>query len=286
MTVARDVLTRELAALFDIEELVSEGPRSVVYFACDRETGIPLALKAVARLSPVSAEKARIVAQLEHPHIVRLLRHGAAESFLWYATQRVTGVSLAERVATEGRLDLAETLRVVQQVASALDYAHRRGVTHGGLTARDILLDDAGWARLVDLAVPHGLTAGRTADDHAALADVVRECLHDQIPATVAAAIARATAPRPGDRFAGVLDFVAALSGNAPVRSPQWFAERPTPSPAGTKPPPVLFIDDNELPRPPRWRRPLVVASIVVAVVGVGTAFVKNRSEARSSSVS
>src|SRR5207245_3125455 len=80
-------------------------------------------------------------AQLAHPHIVPVYRHGATENFLWCATKYVDGRSLATLLQTSGPLELSACLRIFEQVASALDYAHRRGVAHGALTPGSIIVD-------------------------------------------------------------------------------------------------------------------------------------------------
>src|SRR5439155_12461640 len=80
---------RELARDFRIESLLERPPGPIVYLARDAEEQ-PLALKVVPRAQVGSAEDrfhaaADAAAQLDHPHIVPVYRHGATENFLWSA---------------------------------------------------------------------------------------------------------------------------------------------------------------------------------------------------------
>src|SRR5258708_20064309 len=54
---------------------------------------------------------------------------------------------------TDGPLERSACLRIFEQVASALDYAHRRGVTHGALTPDSIIVDANEWALVRDFAM-------------------------------------------------------------------------------------------------------------------------------------
>ncbi len=114
----------------------------------------------------------RIVAGLQHPNILPLFDSGAAGAagagteLLWYVMPYVQGESLRGRIEREGRLSLAETLRIGDDLAGALDYAHARGVVHRDVKPENVLLSDGhafvadfGVARAVDLAGAHGATA-------------------------------------------------------------------------------------------------------------------------------
>src|SRR5207247_11355871 len=124
--------------------------------------------------------------QLADPHIVPVYRHGATENFVWCAAKHVDGRSLATLLQTSGPLELSACLRIFEQVASALDYAHRRGVAHGALTPGSIIVDANEWALVSDFAMrglldaaPAGGRAGEPAAgaDQRALAAIANQCL-------------------------------------------------------------------------------------------------------------
>src|SRR5207249_4141745 len=98
-----------------------------------------------------------------HPHIIPTYRSGATASFLWFSTKHVEGRSISEIVRTSGPMDLAHCLRTLEQVASALDYAHRRGVVHGALSSSNVVLDANEWALVGDFAVAEVVVSARAA---------------------------------------------------------------------------------------------------------------------------
>src|SRR5678816_4402405 len=108
--------------------------RATVYLAHDLKHDRPVALK-VLRPEIAAAlggdrflREIAITAQLDHPHILTLIDSGEAGGSLFYVVPYVRGESLRARLAREKQLPLDEALRITQQVANALDYAHRHGV--------------------------------------------------------------------------------------------------------------------------------------------------------------
>ena len=171
MTDSSDLARQLGAALGDgyvVERALGEGGFAVVFLVRD------LALKrnlAVKVLSPdVITSKsmlerfrreAETVAQLSHPHIVPVHFIGQNDELLWLAMQCVDGGSIADRLVRDGRMPVADTVRVLREVASALEHAHRRGIVHRDIKPANILVDgesgrclvtDFGIARTVDAA--------------------------------------------------------------------------------------------------------------------------------------
>jgi serine/threonine-protein kinase len=125
-----------------MHELGSGGMASV-YLARDRRHGREVAIKVLSpdRGSGVSAERflreIRLVARLQHPHILPLFDSGAGDDgILWFAMPLVNGESLRTRLERERALHVDECLRLARQVADALDYAHARGVIHRDVSPR------------------------------------------------------------------------------------------------------------------------------------------------------
>ncbi|MCC6535960.1 MAG: serine/threonine protein kinase [Bryobacterales bacterium] len=105
----------------------------------------------------------QILAQLEHPHIARLLDGGATdEQIPYFAMEFVDGEAIDRYVETHS-LPLEERVRLFLQVCEAVEYAHSRLVIHRDLKPGNILVAD-GFARLLDFgiaklaAVEDGLT--------------------------------------------------------------------------------------------------------------------------------
>jgi serine/threonine-protein kinase len=94
----------------------------------------------------------KITARLDHPHILTLIDSGAANSFLYYVLPYVRGESLRAKLTRERQLPVDEAVAITRQVASALDYAHRRGIIHRDIKPENILLHE-GEAILTDFGI-------------------------------------------------------------------------------------------------------------------------------------
>ena len=153
-------IRRAFRPQFRIEGLLGRGGMSLVYLAHEVELNRFVALKVLPlelALGTESAERfkreAKIAASLDHPHIVPIHQIGSRSTFLWFTMKFVRGHSLAELIADRGPLDLAECLGFVEQVASALQYAHDRGVVHRDVKPANVMIDENGWAVVCDFGV-------------------------------------------------------------------------------------------------------------------------------------
>lgn len=145
---------------FWLEGLEHLGERSFVYRARDLATDRVVALKVIPVSRSVDHElalrferHAAQAADLRHAHIVPVLQYGVTRRFLWYSMEHVESRSLSEVLREPGPMALDPCLRIAEQVASALDFAHRRGVVHGNLKPSNILVDSRQWVRVTDFAV-------------------------------------------------------------------------------------------------------------------------------------
>jgi tRNA A-37 threonylcarbamoyl transferase component Bud32 len=144
---------------YEIIGLLGQGGNAVVYKGYHREIDRFLAVKVLRpdyRVDPKFVERfrleARVIARLQHPHIVPLYDYGN-ENDVWYlATAYIQGGSLAE-VVEKGALPLRQTDKILREVVSALDYAHRNGVIHRDIKPSNILLDTEGHALLADFGI-------------------------------------------------------------------------------------------------------------------------------------
>ena len=157
-------LQQALAARYTIERELGRGGNAVVYLARDIKHDRQVALKV---LSPELAHAVRterflreiqIAAKLTHPHILMLIDSGEAEHFLYYVMPYVAGESLRERLNREKRLRVEDAVRITQDVAEALGYAHAEGVVHRDIKPENILLS-AGGAVVADFGIAQALSA-------------------------------------------------------------------------------------------------------------------------------
>jgi serine/threonine protein kinase len=153
-------LRRELGDQYEITDLLGRGGMSLVYLAQELELNRQVAIKVLPLQfiqGPGAAERfereAKIAASLDHPHIVPVFRVGASSTFLWYTMKRIRGRSLGQTLAERGALPLDEVLGIIEQVGSALQFAHRHGVVHRDVKPANILIDESGWALVCDFGV-------------------------------------------------------------------------------------------------------------------------------------
>ena len=78
---------------------------------------------------------------------------GATATFLWYTMKRIRGRSFEQIITERGALPVPEVLGVVEQVGSALQYAHRHGVVHRDVKPANVMIEDSGWALVCDFGV-------------------------------------------------------------------------------------------------------------------------------------
>src|SRR5881409_2717864 len=156
-----------LTGRYTIERELGRGGMATVYLARDLKHDRPVALKVLRpELAAVlGAERFlrenRLTAQLQHPHILTLIDSGEADDFLYYVMPYVEGESLHQRLAREGQLPLDEALRITRAVASALDFAHGRGVIHRDIKPENIMLHQ-GEPMVADFGIALAVsTAGR-----------------------------------------------------------------------------------------------------------------------------
>ncbi|NJN93432.1 MAG: serine/threonine protein kinase [Anaerolineales bacterium] len=149
---------------YHLEALLGQGGMARVYRGLDVRLKRWVAIKVID--APFRADsdyikrfelEAQAIAQLEHPHIVRLYRYGEAKELLYMAMQYVEGAPLNEMLASyraEGDfIEPAEASRIIGEVCLALDYAHRQGVIHRDVKPANIILTKQGSAILTDFGL-------------------------------------------------------------------------------------------------------------------------------------
>ena len=165
MTRDHPALTAALAGRYRIERELGRGGMATVYLARDLKHDRPVALKVLRPeiAATLGADRflreIAITARLDHPHILTLIDSGEAGGLLFYVVPYVRGESLRAKLAREKQLPLEEALRITQQVASALDYAHRQGVIHRDVKPENILLHE-GEAIVADFGIALAVIQG------------------------------------------------------------------------------------------------------------------------------
>jgi tRNA A-37 threonylcarbamoyl transferase component Bud32 len=164
----KEVMGEALAGRYVLERELGRGGMATVYLARDQKHRREVALKLfrpdlAAALGPDRfLREIQITAGLNHPHILPLLDSGVVDGLLFYVMPYVSGGSLRRLLTGLGEGDsdipLEAVLRIGQEVASALDYAHSRGVVHRDIKPENILFNE-GLAVVGDFGIARAVNA-------------------------------------------------------------------------------------------------------------------------------
>jgi tetratricopeptide (TPR) repeat protein len=154
-----------------ILEKLGQGGMGVVYRARrdDGEFHREVAIKVVGgRLFAPEAERRfiaerRILALLDHPHIVHMIDGGVWQGHRYLVMELVEGLPVTE-FCTAHSLPLADKLRLLQAICSAIHYAHQRLIIHRDLKAGNILVTAEGQVKVLDFGIARLLEAGDAGD--------------------------------------------------------------------------------------------------------------------------
>ncbi|OGT57004.1 MAG: hypothetical protein A3E01_12995 [Gammaproteobacteria bacterium RIFCSPHIGHO2_12_FULL_63_22] len=147
---------------YSIQRIIGHGGMATVYLAVQESLGREVALKVLLpslAKDPVATERflreARFAAQLHHPNIVAIHDVGVHDGNAYMAMGYEPGGTVANLI--EGREDPRFALRVVRDIAGALDYAHGKGVVHRDVKPENILRRLDGSCVLSDFGIAHAL---------------------------------------------------------------------------------------------------------------------------------
>jgi eukaryotic-like serine/threonine-protein kinase len=148
MNAAFDRLSSALADRYRIERELGQGGMATVFLAEDLKHKRRVAVKVLKpELAAVLGaerfvQEITTTAALQHPHILPLFDSGEADGFLYYVMPFIDGETLRAKLDREKQLGVEEAVRIAQDVASALHYAHDHGVIHRDIKPENILLHD------------------------------------------------------------------------------------------------------------------------------------------------
>src|SRR5881296_828127 len=174
---------------YEIVAPLGAGGMGEVYRARDTKLGRDVALKLLPPLFTADADRvarfereARLLASLNHPHIGAIYGFEDAGNMSALVLELVEGETLGDRVR-RGPLPLSEALAVAQQIADALDAAHRAGIIHRDLKPSNIKITPDGVVKVLDFGLAKALAAegsssgsnlsGSTVTAHSTIAGVI-----------------------------------------------------------------------------------------------------------------
>ena len=164
MTLPIERLREALSDTYSIDRELGKGGMATVYLAQDRKHDRVVALKvlhpelAASLGSERFLREIKLVARLNHPHILPLFDSDVADSFLYYVMPYVEGESLRERLDRQQLLPIDEAIRHARSIASALDYAHRQNIIHRDIKPENVMLYE-GEAMVMDFGIAKAVSA-------------------------------------------------------------------------------------------------------------------------------
>lgn len=151
-------------AHYEITGKLGEGGMGVVYRAIDTRLNREVAIKV---LPPTVASdldrmmrferEARLLASLNHPNINAIYGIEQSGEFSALVLALIEGPTLADRIAA-GPAPLEEAIRIVRQLAEALEYAHERGIIHRDLKPANLKVTPEGTVKVLDFGLALALT--------------------------------------------------------------------------------------------------------------------------------
>ncbi len=166
----RDLVQSTLQKRYHLERELGKGGMGAVYLAQDLQLQRLVAIKVLPPELAVRPElrerflrETRVAAGFSHPNIVPVHAVEEHPQLLCFVMGFIEGETLGQRVRRAGPLGGAEAVRMLQEVAWALSYAHGRGVVHRDIKPDNILVERAtGRSLVTDFGIARSSTAGAT----------------------------------------------------------------------------------------------------------------------------
>jgi TonB family protein len=151
---------------FQLVGVLGKGGMATVYEAYDGRLERAIALKVLPpeflhdeTFARRFEKEARVVAKLEHPNIVPIYASGVDEGIPWMSMRLLAGGSVG-RLLKNHRPDTGQVVRILRDIANALDYAHARGVVHRDIKPTNLLLDGSGQVCVGDFGLAQMMERG------------------------------------------------------------------------------------------------------------------------------
>lgn len=143
---------------YQIQEQIGQGGMATVYRAYQPSINRSVAIKILPSQYAQDPnfvkrfeQEARAIAALEHPHILPVYDFGTQEGLTYMVMRYVKSGTLSNLMGST--LPYERVVRLISDVARALDYAHKRGVVHRDIKPSNILIDDNGEPLLTDFGI-------------------------------------------------------------------------------------------------------------------------------------
>lgn len=162
---SRRITAEKNIGRYRITDVIAEGGWSIVYKGFHSALGLPVAVKMLKHSMALDSDffetfrkEAETIAGLNHDHIVRVYDIEHVYKTVFIIMEYLSGITLRQIINQGFRLPLSRVLKILTQIAAALDYAHGKGVVHQDVKPGNIFVQENDRVKIVDfgLATPIG----------------------------------------------------------------------------------------------------------------------------------
>lgn len=240
MTLEAKQLVGSAIGPYTVERFVGQGGFAWVFAARVRDDGRPVALKVLRPRHAGDQEfehrfrnEAKVASELRHPNIVRILDIGKTDQVTYFAMDFYPD-SLAARLQRDGPLSNEALVRVAQDVAAGLAFAHDAGVIHRDIKVDNIMFTPDGTAVITDFGIARALSSYVSATG----VNMTIGTPHYVSPEQAQGGVLDGRS----DLYALGVTLYRAATGDLPFRSTDWFE--------------LARMHVEEAPESPRKKRP------------------------------
>jgi serine/threonine protein kinase len=145
---------------YTLLDQIGQGGMGRVYLALDTRLSRHVALKVLSRerMSNPRAlarfrREAKVGAQLQHENLIRIYDEGDIQGMPYLVMEYITGQTVSQMIADQGRIEPAMAAELGRQVALGLDHLHQKGLLHRDVNPTNVMIDRGGTAKLTDLGL-------------------------------------------------------------------------------------------------------------------------------------
>ncbi|MHC5019787.1 MAG: protein kinase domain-containing protein [Planctomycetota bacterium] len=256
----KDPLAGKDVGVYKLEYKLGAGGMSSVYMGVHTGLEKKMAIKLLPkdRASEEQADRfmreARVVAKLEHKHIVGVYDVGENDEFFYLAMEYLEGRTLDDLLSNKEKLDPYDASTIVRDVAGALDAAHQQGIIHRDIKPDNIMIEPDGTVKVTDFGLAK-MKGGR--------ADITRAGVILGTPFFMSPEqCERKTLDIRSDLYSLGVTYYNAVTGKKPFE--------------GGKPAEIMFSHINEDPIPPNLLEPTLPYEVTAVILKL---MKKDRSE-------